>query len=150
MSRNRKIMENLTVAGTLDSLDAIAKYVMAVAAATGLDKKTSYNLRLAVDEIATNIIIHGYDEAGREGVLELQAFVDEETLTISIKDTGVPYNPKQRLTPDDLDQPLEQRKLGGLGVYIAIQGVDKFIYERVGDQNHNIFIVNLSKKSIAN
>jgi len=150
MSRNRKIMENLTVAGTLDSLDAIAKYVMAVAAATGLDKKTSYNLRLAVDEIATNIIIHGYDEAGREGVLELQAFVDEETLTISLKDTGVPYNPNQRLTPDDLDQPLEQRKIGGLGVYIAIQGVDKFIYERVGDQNHNIFIVNLSKKSIAN
>ena len=143
-------MENLTVAGTLDSLDAIAKYVMAVAAATGLDKKTSYNLRLAVDEIATNIIIHGYEEAGREGVLELQAFVDEETLTISIKDTGVPYNPKQRLTPDDLDQPLEQRKLGGLGVYIAIQGVDKFIYERVGDRNHNIFIVNLSKKAITN
>jgi anti-sigma regulatory factor (Ser/Thr protein kinase) len=150
MSRNRKIMENLTVAGTLDSLDAIAKYVMAVAAATGLDKKTSYNLRLAVDEIATNIIIHGYEEAGREGVLDLEAFVDEQTLTISIKDTGVPYNPNQRLTPDDLDQPLEQRKIGGLGVYIAIQGVDKFIYERVGDRNHNIFIVNLSKKSIAN
>jgi anti-sigma regulatory factor (Ser/Thr protein kinase) len=123
---------------------------MAVAAATGLDKKTSYNLRLAVDEIATNIIIHGYEEAGREGVLDLQAFVDEQTLTISIKDTGVPYNPNQRLTPDDLDQPLEQRKIGGLGVYIAIQGVDKFIYERVEDRNHNIFIVNLSKKSIAN
>jgi anti-sigma regulatory factor (Ser/Thr protein kinase) len=150
MSRNRKIMENLTVAGTLDSLDAIAKYVMAVAAATGLDKKTAYNLRLAVDEIATNIIIHGYEEAGREGVLDLQAFVDEQTLTISLKDTGVPYNPNQRLTPDDLDQPLEQRKIGGLGVYIAIQGVDKFIYERVGDRNHNIFIVNLSKKAITN
>jgi anti-sigma regulatory factor (Ser/Thr protein kinase) len=150
MSRNRKIMENLTVAGTLDSLDAIAKYVMAVAAATGLDKKTSYNLRLAVDEIATNIIIHGYEEAGREGVLDLQAFVDDQTLTISLKDTGVPYNPNQRLTPDDLDQPLEQRKIGGLGVYIAIQGVDKFIYERVGDRNHNIFIVNLSKKAITN
>ncbi len=143
-------MENLTVAGTLGSLGAIAKYVMAVAAATGLDKKTSYNLRLAVDEIATNIIIHGYEEAGREGVLDLQAFVDEQTLTISIKDTGVPYDPNQRLTPDDLDQPLEQRKIGGLGVYIAIQGVDKFIYERVGDRNHNIFIVNLSKKAIAN
>jgi len=143
-------MKNLTVAGTLDSLDAIAKYVMAVAAATGLDKKTSYNLRLAVDEIATNIIIHGYEEAGREGVLDLQAFVDDQTLTISLKDTGVPYNPNQRLTPDDLDQPLEQRKIGGLGVYIAIQGVDKFIYERVGDQNHNIFIVNLSKKAITN
>jgi anti-sigma regulatory factor (Ser/Thr protein kinase) len=150
MSRNRKIMENLTVAGTLDSLDAIAKYVMAVAAATGLDKKTSYNLRLAVDEIATNIIIHGYEEAGREGVLDLQAVVDEQSLTISIEDTGVPYDPAQRPNPDDLALPLEQRKMGGLGVYLAIHGVDKFIYERVGDQNHNIFIVNLSKKDITN
>ena len=143
-------MENLTVAGTLDSLGAIAKYVMAVAAETGLDKKTSYNLRLAVDEIATNIIIHGYEEAGRQGVLDLQAFVDEQTLTISIKDTGAPYDPTERPNPDDLDLPIEQRQIGGLGVYIAIHGVDKFIYERVGDRNHNIFVVNLSKKSIAN
>jgi serine/threonine-protein kinase RsbW len=150
MSRNRKIMENLTVAGTLDSLDAIAKYVMAVAAATGLDKKTSYNLRLAVDEIATNIIIHGYEEAGREGVLDLQAVVDEQSLTISLEDTGAPYDPTERPNPDDLDLPIEQRQMGGLGVYLAIHGVDKFIYERVGDRNHNIFVVNLSKKAVTN
>jgi anti-sigma regulatory factor (Ser/Thr protein kinase) len=143
-------MEHLTVSGTLDSLGAIAQYVMAVAAATDLDKKTSYNLRLAVDEIATNIIIHGYEEAGREGVLDLQAVVDDQSLTISIEDTGVPYDPTEKPNPDDLDLPIEQRKMGGLGVYLAIHGVDKFIYERVGDRNHNIFVVNLSKKAITN
>lgn len=143
-------MEHLTVSGTLDSLDAIAKYVMAVAAATGLDKKTSYNLRLAVDEIATNIIIHGYEKAGREGVLDLQAVVDEQSLTISIEDTGVPYDPTEKPNPDDLDFPIEQRQMGGLGIYLAIHGVDKFIYERVGGSNHNIFVVNLSKKTVTN
>lgn len=65
-------MEPLIVSGTLDSLGAIAQYVMAAAAAAGLDKKTSYNLRLAVDEIATNIVTHGYEEAAREGVLALR------------------------------------------------------------------------------
>lgn len=143
-------MKHLTVPGTLDSLDAIAQYVMAVAAETGLDKKASYNLRLAVDEIATNIIIHGYEEAGREGVLDLQAVVDEQSLTISLEDTGAPYNPTERPNPDDLALPIEQRKMGGLGVYLAIHGVDKFIYERLGDRNHNIFVVNLSKKAVTN
>ena len=143
-------MKKLTVPGTLDSLEVIAQYVMAVAAATGLDNKASYSLRLAVDEIATNIIIHGYEEAGREGVLDLQAFVDEQSLTISLEDTGVPYDPTERPNPDDLDLPIEQRQMGGLGVYLAIHGVDKFIYERVGDRNHNIFVVILSKKTVTN
>ena len=143
-------MKHLTVPGTLNSLGAIAQYVMAVAAETGLDSKASYNLRLAVDEIATNIIIHGYEEAGREGVLDLQAIVDEQSLTISLEDTGAPYNPTERPNPDDLELPIEQRQMGGLGVYLAIHGVDKFIYERVGDRNHNIFVVNLSKKAVTN
>jgi serine/threonine-protein kinase RsbW len=135
-------MEALIVSGTLDSLKAIAEYVMAAVAAAGLDKKTSYKLRQAVDEIATNIITYGYQEVARSGVLALRAELDEQSLTISIEDTGIPYDPTQQLAPDDLDKPLEQRQIGGLGVYLAIQGVDKFIYERVGDRNRNIFIVN--------
>lgn len=135
-------MEPLIVSGTLDSLGAIAQYVIAAAGAAGLDKKTSYNLRLAVDEIATNIITYGYEEAARSGVLALRAHLDQQSLTISIEDTGAPYDPTQKSAPDDLDKPLEQRQTGGLGIYLAIRGVDKFIYERVGDRNRNIFVVN--------
>ncbi|HXV96967.1 MAG TPA: ATP-binding protein, partial [Anaerolineae bacterium] len=64
-------MEALTVPGTLDSLSVIGKYVLTAAATAGLDKKVSYRLRLAVDEIATNIITHGYDEANLEGVIKI-------------------------------------------------------------------------------
>ena len=58
-------MESLTVSGTLDSLKTIAAYVLSAAENAGLEKKPAYKLRLAVDEIATNIIVHGYEEAGR-------------------------------------------------------------------------------------
>lgn len=125
----------------MDSLNAIAEYVLATAAAADLDKKTAYKLRLAIDEIATNIIVYGYKEAACSGVLTLQADFDQQSLTISIEDTGIPYDPTQKLTPDDLDEPLEQRQIGGLGIYLAIQSVDKFIYERVGNLNRNVFIV---------
>ncbi|BAY13244.1 ATP-binding protein [Calothrix sp. NIES-2098] len=135
-------MEALTVAGTLDSLSEIAQYVMASAVAAGLDKKTSYRLRLAVDEIATNIIVHGYEEAGREGQVVCQATLADESLTITLEDTGEQYDPTKQALPDDMDLPMEQRRIGGLGVYLTIQGVDRFTYERVGNRNRNIFVVN--------
>ena len=134
-------MEPLTVPGTLDSLGAIAEYVMAAASAADLDKKVSYRLRLAVDEIATNIITHGYAEAGLEGVLDLRADIDEKALTIFVEDTGVVYDPRQSEAPNGLDLPLEQRPMGGLGVFLAIRGVDKLLYQRVGGRNRHTFIV---------
>lgn len=141
-------MEPLTVAGTLGSLRAITQYVLAAAAAAGLDKKASYKLRLAVDEIATNIIIHGYQEAGCSGVLVCQATLNEQALTICIEDTAIPYDPTKTPKPDDLNKSPEQRRLGGLGVYLAIQSVDQLLYERVGNRNRNILVVNQNCKRL--
>jgi anti-sigma regulatory factor (Ser/Thr protein kinase) len=137
-------METLTVSGTLDSLGAIAKYVIKAAELAGLDKKATYKLRLAVDEIATNIIIHGYEEAGLQGQLDISGTFQESTLKICIEDTGAKYDPHEKVTVavEELNKPLAERSIGGLGVYLAIQGVDEYFYEREGDKNRNIFIVN--------
>jgi serine/threonine-protein kinase RsbW len=144
MSSQTLDMNALTVPGELDSLGAIADFVVEATTAAGLDKKTAYRFRLAVDEIATNIIIHGYEEAGYEGMITLFVNIDETTLMLTIEDTAVAYDPHSHDLPDDeeLDQPLEQRPIGGLGVFLAIQGVDRFMYERINDRNRNIFIVN--------
>jgi anti-sigma regulatory factor (Ser/Thr protein kinase) len=140
-------MKPATMPATLDSLGAIAEYVMAAAASAGLGKRASYRLRLAVDEIATNIIVHGYDEAGRQGALELRADIDERALTLSIEDAGVAYDPRQAPVPDTAT-PLEQRPIGGLGVYLAIRSVDEFLYERVGDRNRTILKMHLTPSSL--
>ncbi|HEY9850440.1 MAG TPA: ATP-binding protein [Leptolyngbyaceae cyanobacterium] len=139
-------MEPLTLPGTLDSLGAVANYVMTAAAQAGLDKSKSYKLRLAVDEIATNIIIYGYEEARTQGNLDLQANIDDASLTISIEDTAKHFDPFSKLAAEEekIPLPLEERPIGGLGVYLAIQGVDKFFYERVGERNRNTFVVNRS------
>ena len=136
-------MKSSTVAATLDSLEAIAEFVMAAAASAGLDKRASYHLRLAVDEIATNIIVHGYADAGLQGALELSADIDDRTLTISIEETGATFDPRQAAAPDT-DLPLEQRPIGGLGVYLAIRSVDEFLYARIGDRNRTILKMHLS------
>lgn len=138
-------MEKLTVPGTLDSLSEISKYVLSAASAAKLDKKTSYRLRLAVDEIATNVIVYGYEDSKIPGNLDLQANIDDDGLTILMEDHAAAFDPttKFMLEEESINLPMEQRAIGGLGVYLAIQGVDRFMYERIGDRNRHIFLVHL-------
>ena len=98
------------------------------------DRET-YRLRLAVIELVTNSITHGYCEAGLCGTVELRAEIDDRELTLVIEDTAIPYDPTQTPAPDDLDAPVDERKIGGLGVYLALQDVDSFRYEHVGGRN---------------
>ena len=135
-------MKPLIIPGKLDSLSDVAKYVLEAAAAAGLDKKAAYRLRLAVDEITTNIITYGYEEAGIEGDITVRADSDDHALTITLEDVSQPFDPLQHMEPDDLGLPLEQRTIGGLGIYLAINGVDKFTYERVDGRNRNTFVMN--------
>ncbi|MGF1479638.1 MAG: ATP-binding protein [Cyanophyceae cyanobacterium] len=130
-------MNPLVVSGTLESLRAIAQYVKAAAQEAGLEPKKAYQLRLAVDEIATNVVMHSYQ--GATGNITCQAFLTEETLTIVLEDTGAPFDPTQYV-PDTLDQPLEQRAIGGLGIYLATQNLDRLEYQRVSQRNRNLLV----------
>lgn len=139
-------MKSLIVAGKLDSLSEIGKFVNAAAASAGLDKKASYRLRLAVDEVATNIIIHGYKEGGVSGNVQVFSEIRRDTLTITLEDTATPFDPRGLVFPDQIDKPIEERPIGGLGVFLSKNNVDKFDYEYVTNKNRNIFIVNRPQK----
>ena len=132
-------MEPLILPGTLDSLTQIGAYVLEAASQAGLERKLAYRLRLAVDEIATNAVVYGYDKSEMEGDLMVLAEISDTILTIILEDTGPAYDPFKTPSPDDLDQPLDDRDIGGLGVFLAIQGVDEFRYEWANGTNRNIF-----------
>lgn len=134
-------METLDISAQLESLQIIRDFVFAYAERGGIDKKRAHRLALAVDEIATNIIVHGYEEAGVSGLIHLIAEMDAENLTVTLEDTALPFNPLDRGAPDDLEAPLEERQIGGLGVYLAQRNVDKFDYEYANGRNRNIFVV---------
>src|SRR5271157_1050941 len=136
-------MQPLIVPGRLDSLDKIGRYILLAAKNAGLEKSRSYKLRLAVDEIATNIINYGYQRAGLEGLISIEADVDDHALTITLDDTSGYFDPTLRPPPppEYFTKPLEERAIGGLGVYLAIQSVDQFHYKRLQNHNQNIFIM---------
>jgi serine/threonine-protein kinase RsbW len=139
-------MERLQVPGTVDSLAAISTYVVGAAAAAGLDKQAAYGLRLAVDEIATNAIVHGYQKAGQSGNLAIKAEKTADKLTLVLEDTSPPYDPRQAPPPHSLDQPPAERPSGGLGIYLARQGVDAYRYDYVDGMNRHTFMMNRTQR----
>jgi anti-sigma regulatory factor (Ser/Thr protein kinase) len=133
-------MDALTVPADFDALDPISDYVLQAASLAGLAENSSYKLRLAVDEIVTNIIEHGYAGAVRPGLIGMQAQILPETLEIQIEDSGLPFDYHQAARPD-LKAGLKDRQLGGLGIYLALLNLDQFLYERVNDCNRNRLIM---------
>jgi serine/threonine-protein kinase RsbW len=137
-------MEPLSLPAILDSLEEIGNYVVQATTEAKLATRAAYGLRLAVDEIATNIVIHGYKEAGIGGKVTVSAAMTDSCLTVVLEDGGVYFDPLSHRLPgeDDLNLPLEDRPIGGLGIFLVLKGVDVFRYERVHQLNRNIFVVN--------
>ncbi len=135
----------ITVPAALGSLGRIRAFAREAAERAGVGSRRSYGLQLALDEIATNVVSYGYGPSPGEAVLAVRAEVTGEALVLTLEDWGKPYDPRTRDLPteEELGRPLEEREPGGLGLMLAIQGVDRFDYRRVGDRNETVFEVRI-------
>jgi sigma-B regulation protein RsbU (phosphoserine phosphatase) len=138
-------MDVLTLPGNLNALSPIRDYVKAAANTAGLDHTATYNLILAVDEIATNVVVHGYEEAGLEGDISISAINEDSRLVIELWDHGRSYDPNLYKVPDDdgISKKLSDRPIGGLGIMLAKDGVDDLQYQSTESKNVHRFIVRL-------
>ena len=94
-------------------------------------------INLVLDEVVANIISHGYDDAG-EHQIHVTLALDDAELTIRVEDDGRPFNPLDA-PPPDLDLPLEDRPVGGLGIHIVRSVMDAVEHRR--DDNRNVLIM---------
>src|SRR6267378_666431 len=139
------VMDGITLPGTLDALQPIREYVKEAAASVGLDNTATYNLLLAIDEIATNVVLHGYEEAGLQGNISVAAAQQEDRLVIHLSDNGKSYDPHTYCCPDDegLFKKPSDRPIGGLGIMLAKEGVDDLQYESTEKGNIHSLVVSL-------
>ncbi|MFZ2491175.1 MAG: SpoIIE family protein phosphatase [Thermoanaerobaculia bacterium] len=137
-------MDAIVLPGVLDSLGPIRGYVREAAEKAGLEKTATYKLSLAVDEIASNIVMHGYDEAGLSGEIRIWSELDGPALKIHLEDTGASYEFSHD-EPANLHRPLSERTEGGFGVYLAIQGVDGVDYKTEGGRNRHTFVMDVTR-----
>jgi serine/threonine-protein kinase RsbW len=145
---NIPTVESIVVSGDpnelSESLSTIRNYVMSASQAANLDKQAANRLRLAIDEVATNIIEYGYGRAGLQGQVKLSTAIDPDKLVLTLEDTAIAFNPHQHAMPTDFDAPPDERPIGGLGVFLAMKNVDAWDYEYVNNSNINRFTMKRS------
>jgi serine/threonine-protein kinase RsbW len=128
-----------------DSLAAIGEFVTRAAEAAGLDARAVYAVQMAVDEACSNIIEHAYGGQGL-GPIECTCCAHGDGLTVILRDYGRPFDPNSVPEPD-IHASLEERNVGGLGLYLMRQLVDEVRFEFTPDSGNVLTIVKRRKSS---
>jgi len=127
MRRNKKFP------GRFESLETISRFVRQAAEDAGLDEMSVYSVELAVDEACSNIIEHAYGAEGK-GEIDCSCIIENDGLTIVIKDKGNPFDP-DAVPEVNTQQPLEDRKPGGAGVFLMRKVMDMVRFEFTPEGN---------------
>ena len=90
-------------------------------------------IRLVAEEGLTNIVRHAY-QPNEEGEIEVLLALSETEIRLELRDSGRPFNPLEHPEPD-LEAPIEERPLGGLGVHLIRALTDAQTYSREGTVN---------------
>jgi serine/threonine-protein kinase RsbW len=99
----------------------------------GLAAQAVHDLTLALEEILTNIIAHGYTDHRDHAILvRLSAHPGE--VRAEVEDDGQPFNPLEAPEPDTT-KSLEERTIGGLGIHLVRKLMDGLEYRKQGDRN---------------
>ncbi len=101
-----------------------------------------YAVRLACEEVVVNIISYAYP-AGVNGYIELDVTDTDKELRIEICDGGRPFNPIERQAPD-IAQCLEERDIGGLGIFLILRMMDRVTYRYEEGKNKLVLTKNIS------
>ena len=117
----------------IENLERLVDFVLSALRQGGAGEKTVADLHLAVDEACTNCVSYAYPE-GEPGEIELTCRIGPKKFEISIRDWGRPFNPL-KTPPPDLDLDLEDRPIGGLGVFLMKKFSDRLEYRREEDSN---------------
>ncbi|MFF9175706.1 ATP-binding protein [Streptomyces sp. NPDC014793] len=123
----------LRIPADLESLDLVAGFVLELGRSGRLSDSETYRLRLAADELATNIVMHGY--RGASGDICVEAGIAPDRVWVRFVDDAPAFDPRGGMKSPDLEMPLARRAVGGLGVFLALTAVDRFDYELVAGRN---------------
>jgi len=120
-------MNRLRLPAVMESLEAFRSFLEQELEQLSLAPARRQEIELVLEEILTNIIRYAYPR--RTGEVEVSYFLEGHLrFCLSLRDWGRSFNPLEA-GPPDLAPDLEQRPLGGLGLYLARQLADKIDYQ---------------------
>ena len=123
-------MKDITVKSTIENIEIVTEFVEQQLEATDCPMKAQMLIAIAIDEIFSNIAHYAYTPEVGDVTVSVKVSETPGFIAITFSDSGVPYNPLEQEDPDT-ELSAEDRKIGGLGVFITKNIIDEadYIYE---------------------
>ncbi|MBN1179146.1 MAG: ATP-binding protein [Anaerolineae bacterium] len=137
-------IQTVVFPGRFESLEEIGEFIARFAQEAGFDPNDAYAVQLAVDEACTNIIQYAYGGEDR-GDIVCTCEVSDEGLEVELRDKGAPFDPDKVPSPN-LDASLEERKVGGLGLYFMRRLMDNVCFDFTSDEGNVLTMVKRKEK----
>lgn len=125
-------MNVLRIQATVGDLATVRQFVRAQAVRAGADRQAVSDIVQAVDELVTNSVVHGYRGGG--GPVEVEVDQSGSALVVRVRDRAPAFDPTLLPSPDTA-APLDERPLGGMGVFLARDLMDSVTYQRTKEGN---------------
>jgi anti-sigma regulatory factor (Ser/Thr protein kinase) len=129
---------SVRVAADLEQLTTIRAFVEQQAQTLGVDTSAIYDLVLATNEMATNIVVHGY--RGQPGTIAIDLWQTNDAIEIRLCDQAPPFDPTRAPDPD-MTLPLHRRPLGGMGIHVTRQMMDEIRYRAMPSGGNELTLV---------
>jgi sigma-B regulation protein RsbU (phosphoserine phosphatase) len=136
-----KYCKHIRLSNDVQEIPLLNAFVDEICEFNGLDEMTTMQMNLAIEEAVVNVMNYAYPE-GTKGFVDITSMSDDESLQFVISDNGKPFDPT---TKEEVDTtlPVEERRIGGLGIFLVRKMMDNVKYEYKDGQN----ILTLRKKS---
>ena len=134
-----------SILNKIRDLSRMPEVVAQLAEEQGLSEDVVFSINVALDEMLSNIIKYGYaDDAIHE--IRIRLSVADAMLIAEIEDDGEPFDPCAA-APVDVEAPMEERKVGGLGIHIVRELMSEVGYARVDGRNRLVMKMLLETKT---
>lgn len=124
---------SLVLSNHLSELERMSQAVSAWCRGNAVSAATEFHVNLALDEIVSNVIRHGWKDDS-EHQLQVRISRLEDELRVEVEDDARPFNPLE-VPPPDINQALEERPVGGLGIHLVRHIMDGLDYRRRDGKN---------------
>jgi anti-sigma regulatory factor (Ser/Thr protein kinase) len=128
LTLNREVV----LPASLEDLERLQQWVEDALEEAGCDGRVAGRIGVAVEEIFVNIAKYAYQ--GKSGDATVRLRVEKPWLLMEFEDEGKPFNPLD-FPPPDVSASLEDRPVGGLGIFLAAKMMDKLSYQRLDGKN---------------
>lgn len=98
-----------------------------------IKKELINTINFVLDEVVTNVIMYAYPK-DELNFIEIDIDIIDEYIVMKVIDSGKKFDPTQIKDPD-ISKDLTEREIGGLGIYLVKNSVDKIEYEYIDNKN---------------